>query len=233
MYNLFIFFVKEITYKIIFLFFIFFIILFITVAKSKSIILYILNPIKKIKIYNFLINYHTYQEQELLNTSVNEQNKFIPIIEINLPFISTYYIYIKYIMLFSFYIMIPIILYYLYINILPILNNIEKYIFTYAIYYAVILIYINLILVQYIIMPLFITFIYSHYNELLFYEFDIELQLINYLNLYFYLLYFNLFVILLMIIKKYLNLNIPIYALTILLILILPFDLYKIGRAHV
>src|SRR3989338_2730586 len=101
---------------------------------------------------------------------------FIPIIEINLPFLTTSYIYLKYIILFSIYIFIPIFLYILYISVSNILKKNEILNLKYIIIITTVYIYINYIVSHYIIVPIYITFIYSHYNEFLYYEFDIEFQ---------------------------------------------------------
>jgi len=157
------------------------IIITITIIKSKYLLLFILSPIKKIKINTFLLQFDNIniKEQKYINNTI-EQNEYIPIIEINLPFLTTSYIYFKYIIIFVLYLMIPIFLYILYISVCTILKkrennkllNIVIIIFFFFIY--------NIIITHYIIIPFFISFVYSHYYEFLFYEFDIEFQLLLY-----------------------------------------------------
>jgi len=111
----------------------------IIIKYNKLILLFILAPIKRIKIENINLQYQI--ENEFLLTYANLKNNiYIPIIEINLPFFTTSYIYIKYILFLSFYILIPIILYLIYINI-SFFFYIIKY-FIYTLYYNTIFYFI-------------------------------------------------------------------------------------------
>jgi Sec-independent protein secretion pathway component TatC len=185
-----------------------------------------LSPIKKIKIDEFYINYDIQKVdfQAINNTYQDYKNTFIPIIEINLPFLTTSYIYIKYILLVAIYLYIPIILYFIYISISNILKKNEIFTIKFILYELILSMVFNFIITHYVIIPLFIHFIYSHYNEFLYYEFDVEFQLINYLNLYFQVLFINFVLFIINIIKKYLKLNINTIIIYVLFLLILPFD---------
>lgn len=219
------FFIKEIYFKIIYLILIFVTLLIILINKAKILFLYILEPIKNIKIKNFLINYQEIKKNYINQANIDLKDEiFIPIIEINLPFLTTSYIYLKYILLFSIYIFIPIFLYILYISVSNILKKNEILNLKYIITITTIYIYINYIISHYIIVPIYITFIYSHYNEFLYYEFDIEFQLTTYLNFYFQVLFTNFFLFITILIKKYFKLNIPNILILLVLLLILPFD---------
>lgn len=218
-------FLKEIYFKIIYLLLIFIMLLLLIINKAKMLFLFILAPIKQIKINNFLINYQEIEKNYTLFENIELKNEtFIPIIEINLPFFTTSYIYIKYILLFSIYIFIPIIIYYIYLSTSNILKKKEIINFKYIVYITLIFIYINYIIVHYIIMPIYLNFIYSHYNEFLYYEFDVEFQSITYLDFYFKTIYINFFLFLIIILKKYFKLNIHSILIVIILLLILPFD---------
>jgi hypothetical protein len=110
-------FFKELYFKIIYLIIIFIILLITIVIKAKILFLYILEPIKKIKLNNFIIEYQNIETNKYEYNNISNNNEiFIPILEINLPFFTTSYIFLKYIILFSLYIFIPIILYYIYIS---------------------------------------------------------------------------------------------------------------------
>lgn len=217
---------KEIYFKLIYLIILFIIICTIILNKSKIIFLFILSPIKKIKIDEFNLNYNIQKIdlQTINNTYQNYENTFIPIIEINLPFLTTSYIYIKYILLIALYLYIPIILYFIYISISNILKKNEIFTISFILYEVVLFMIFNFIITHYIIIPLFINFIYSHYNEFLHYEFDVEFQLVNYLNLYFQILFINFVLFITNLIKKYLKLNINTIIIYSLFLLILPFD---------
>jgi hypothetical protein len=204
-----------------------FIIICLTILnKSRIIFLFVLSPIKKIKINEFYVNYDIKKIdfQSLDNTYQNYKNTFIPIIEINLPFLTTSYIYLKYILLMALYLYIPILLYFIYISISNILKKSEIFTIKFIFIKIIFLMIFNFIITHYIIVPLFINFIYSHYNEFLHYEFDVEFQLINYLNLYFQILFINFVLFITNIIKKYLEVNIYTTIIYILFLLILPFD---------
>lgn len=218
------FYIKELYYKIILLILLLLSIIIIIVYKSKMLFLFILSPLKKIKIYNLISEYKINEISHTIYEETLKTNTFIPIIEINLPFFTTSYIYLKYIILFAIYLMIPIFLYFLYISISPILKKKEHFKFKFICIYLITYVFINFIIIHNIIIPLFITFIYSHYNEFLYYEFDVEFQLITYLNLYFKLLFFNIFFFILINIKKYLNLNIHIVILLLIVSIFLPTD---------
>ena len=210
---------QEIIIKLIISIFIYLLFCILIIIKSKILFLFILSPLKKIKIDSIYFYYNTENIKEIY-TEI-KSNNIIPIIEINLPFFATSYIYFKYILLFTFYLFIPLLLYIAFININTILNKSEFLLFFFYFIYLSLVVIINIITIHYIIIPIFLKFIFSHYNEFLFYEFDIEFQLISYLNLYFKLLYLNFFFFFLIIIKKYLNLNIYFF---IFFILMLPFD---------
>jgi len=218
-------FAKELYFKIIYLILIFIFLILLIVIKAKTFLLYILEPIKEIKINNFIADYQ-HQKIEFENT-INTNNTdeiFIPIIEINLPFFTTSYIFIKYILLFSIYLFAPIILYYIYVSTSSILKKKELFSFKLLLYIILIYLYINFVINHYIIIPIFLKFIYSHYTEFLYYEFDVEFQLITYLDFYFYSLFINFFLFVIILLKKYLKLNIPNILILITIIMILPFD---------
>ena len=121
--NIIYYFIKEILIKLIIVFILFILFLIIITIKSKILFLFILSPIKKIKITNLFFIYNTENIKEIYCELKN--NITIPIIEINLPFFSTSYIYIKYILLFTCYLFIPILIYILFININIILRKQE------------------------------------------------------------------------------------------------------------
>jgi hypothetical protein len=218
-------FFKELYFKIIYLMLIFILLLILIIYKAKIFFLYILEPIKEIKLNNFISNYQeniiNYNNSNYIN---NTDEVFIPIIEINLPFFTTSYIFLKYIILFSIYLFIPIILYYIYIGIASILKKDELLFFKYILYTICIYIYINYIISHYLITPIYLNFIYSHYTEFLYYEFDVEFQLIAYLNFYFSNLFINFFLFVIILTKKYLKLNINNVLILTILMMIIPFD---------
>ena len=204
---------------------IFIILLSIVIIKAKTFFLYILEPIKEIKLNNFISNYQNSKDNYInLNNIKNEDEIFVPIIEINLPFFTTSYIFIKYIILFSIYLFIPIFLYYTYISISSILKENELFSFKYLMYIIFIYVYINHIINHYIIIPIYLHFIYSHYTEFLYYEFDVEFQLTTYLDFYFNNLFINFFLFVIIILKKYLKMNIPNILILAIIMMIVPFD---------
>lgn len=218
-------FIKELYFKIIYLILIFTLLLTLIIIKAKILFLYILEPIKKIKLNNFAINYQSLENNIYnVNEIINKDEIFIPIIEINLPFFTTSYIFIKYIILFSFYIFIPIFIYYIYIGTSSILKQSELYIFKYILAVLLIFIYLNYLINHYIIVPIYLKFIYSHYTEFLYYEFDVEFQLTTYLDFYFNNLYINFFLFVIILLKKYLKLNINNILIIVIALMILPFD---------
>jgi len=224
--NIISFYSKEIYLKIIYLIILSIIIIVITILKSKYILLFILSPIKKIKTSIYILQFSNINKEIQEYTDYNtNKNEYIPIIEINIPFITTSYIYLKYITLFLIYIIIPILLYIFYISVRHILKERENNnLFSLLLVISIFLIY-NILITHYIIVPIFINFIYSHYYEFLSYEFDIEFQLLFYLNMYFYILYFNCFLFIINIIKKYLKINKIANYLFIICLLIFPIDI--------
>jgi len=218
-------FAKELYFKIIYLILIFIVLLVLIILKAKILFLYILEPIKKIKLNNFTINYQNIKDN-IYNTNeiTNTDEIFIPIIEINLPFFTTSYIFLKYIILFSFYLFIPILLYYIYISVSNILKKNELLFFKYVLLILLIFTYINHIINHYIIVPIYLNFIYSHYTEFLYYEFDVEFQLTTYLNFYFNNLFINFFLFVIILLKKYLKLNINNILIITIMLMIIPFD---------
>lgn len=220
-------FFKELYFKIIYLVIIFTIMLSIVVVKAKILFLYILEPIKKIKINNFIIEYQNTNNKNYVYENIkNNDELFIPIIEINLPFFTTSYIFLKYIILFSIYIFIPIVLYYIYISTSSILKKNEIFLFRHVLSILLIFIYINYIINHYIIVPIYLNFIYSHYTEFLYYEFDVEFQLTTYLNFYFYNLFTNFFLFVIILLKKYLKLNINNILIIAIILMLIPIDGY-------
>jgi hypothetical protein len=204
---------------------IFIILLSVIIIKAKTFFLYILEPIKEIKLNNFITNYQNNKDNYInLNNIKDVDEIFVPIIEINLPFFTTSYIFIKYIILFSIYLFIPILLYYTYISISSILKENELFSFKYLMYIIFIYVYINYAINHYIIIPIYLHFIYSHYTEFLYYEFDVEFQLITYLDFYFNNLFINFFLFVIIILKKYLNINIPNILVLAIIMMIIPFD---------
>ena len=223
--NILLYYTKEIYFKIIYLLLLSIVIITITILKSKYLLLFILSPIKKIKTNNFILQFSTiHEETQYYTNNQIAKNEYIPIVEINLPFITTSYIYIKYISLFMIYIILPIFLYITYISIRHILKKQENENIFYILINTIIFLVYNIVITHYVIIPFFISFIYSHYYEFSHYEFDIEFQLLFYLDMYFFILYFNCFLFIINIIKKYLKINNIINYLFIICILLFPID---------
>lgn len=218
-------FLKELYLKIIYLMLIFIILVIFVFLKAKIFFLYILEPIKKIKLNHLILNYQNNKINSNTLDYIKDSNEiFIPIIEINIPFFTTSYIFIKYIILFTIYLFIPILLYYIYISISNMFKKNELLILKYILYIILIFIYFNFIITHYIIIPIYLNFIYSHYTEFLYYEFDVEFQLITYLDFYFSNLFISFFLFVIIITKKYLNFNINNILILLLLLMIVPFD---------
>ncbi len=218
-------FLRELYLKIIYLMLIFIILVILVVIKAKIFFLYILEPIKKIKLNHLILNYQNSKiNSNILDYIRDSDEIFIPIVEINIPFFTTSYIFIKYIILFTMYLFIPILLYYIYISISNILKKNELLILKYILYSILIFIYVNFIITHYIVVPIYLNFIYSHYTEFLYYEFDVEFQLLTYLDFYFSNLFINFFLFVIIITKKYLNFNINNILILLLLLIIVPFD---------
>lgn len=216
---------KELYFKIIYLIILFLALLIIIVLKAKILFLYILEPIKKIKLNNFIMEYQNIKNNTYQYNNINNNEEiFIPIIEINLPFFTTSYLFIKYIVLLSLYLFIPILLYYIYISTSSILKKNELFFFRSTLCLFIAFIYINYLINHYLIVPVYLNFIYSHYTEYLYYEFDVEFQLITYLDFYFNNLFINFFLFVIIILKKYLKLNINNILIIIVILLIIPFD---------
>jgi Sec-independent protein secretion pathway component TatC len=222
--NLFSIYIKEIYYKFIIVLIITINAIILIINKSKFIVLFILSPIKKIKLNNTKLNYNIH-EDNLIHYVNNKNNAYIPIIEINLPFLTTSYVYLKYIILITFYILIPIIIYLLYISIAPILKKKEHFLVRWILLNITIFIIANIAITHNIIIPIFIQFLFTHYSEYQYYEFDVEFQLIRYLDTYFYILYGNFCFFIIYIIKKHLNINIHIITITTVALLIIPLDI--------
>lgn len=216
--------IKELYYKTIYILLLYITILTIIIYKIKTIFLFIISPIKQTKINNFLIKYQEIKQE--FNSQIIENNiqNHIPIIEINLPFFTTSYIYFKYIILLSVYITIPIIIYYIYISITPILKKNEIFLIKQITGISFIFIYINYILIHYIVIPFYLNFIYSHYNEFLYYEFDVEFQITIFLDFYFKIIYYSLFFFISILLKKYMKLNINNLIIYFIFLMIMPLD---------
>lgn len=209
----------------IYLIVIFIVLLTTIILKAKILFLYILEPIKKIKLNNFVLEYQNTENSIYLSNKINSNDEiFIPIIEINLPFFTTSYLFIKYILLLSLYLFIPIILYYIYISTSNVLKKSELSYFKYTILGLFIFMYINYLINHYLIVPIYLNFIYSHYTEFLYYEFDVEFQLVTYLNFYFNNLFINFFLFVIILLKKYIEFNINNILILVIILMILPFD---------
>lgn len=200
-------------------------ILSLVTTKSKILFLFILSPIKKIKIEELAIKYNMEITNHNLEMNKEQINTFIPIMEINLPFFTTSYIYIKYIILISIYLFIPILIYFIYISIINVLKTNEAFKLQFILTIISVFVVLNLMFTHYIIIPIFINFIFSHYSEFLFYEFDVEFQLLNYLDFYINILFLNLLLFTIITLKKYLNINIHALILLVIIFLLLPFDI--------
>jgi hypothetical protein len=218
-------FIKETYFKIIYLILLLISIVTITAINIKTLFLYILEPIKKTKLNNFILEYQNSNYKYLTNTLIEKKNNiFIPIVEINIPFYTTSYIYIKYIILFSLYILIPVLIYYVFISVANILKKKEILNIQLISVCVYLFVYINYLVVHYIIIPIYISFIYSHYTEFMHYEFDVEFQLITYLDFYFNTLFINYFLFVVILLKKYLKFNINSTIILLAILLILPLD---------
>ena len=97
----------------------------------------------------------------------------------------------KFFFFFSFYMFLPILWYYLWLNIKPLLKKNEIFLFHFHIILLTYFWIFNWFFQHFIILPYFLQFTFSHYHEFLYYEFDIEFQILFYLNFYFQLLFYN------------------------------------------
>lgn len=223
----FFFFIKEFYYKLIYIINLFIFFLFYTYYFFKIILLFLLNPIQTIKLntWNHWFS-NAHQIQWLNSLNYNDQYYFLPVIEINLPFLTTSFWYIKFFFLFSFYMFLPILLYYVWLNIKPLLKKNENFFFH---FHLILLNYFwlfNLLIHHFLIMPYFIQFTFSHYHEFLYYEFDIEFQILFYLNLYFKLLFNNLLIYFIWWIKHQWFWKSPSWWIYIIIFFFLPPDFY-------
>ena len=225
-------FTKEIIYKIYYFLFTYFMILIITYAKLKSIINFMLSPLinqhlNYVYIYNTKYNHQQINSKNDYDYQIIYNNINIPNLEINLPLLTSSTEYVKYILLCTIYFSIPTIIYFILITIKPLLKKHELSLLTIESIHISIFIMLNILSTQYIIIPSFLKFALNHYSEFLLYEFDIELQIINYIKIYFKILFGNviLYIICYLLIKKKKS-NIISYAiLSIIFILILPPDI--------
>jgi Sec-independent protein secretion pathway component TatC len=187
----FFFFIKEIIYKIVYIILVFIFFYLYIIFNFKSIILFILNPIKNTKFkiitnkYLNLKNIDTYEN----NLHIKEDNIFLPTIEINMPFFSTSYLYIYISFFISLYLFIPFLLFNIKILLNPILKKIEKKKINFYLLTLTCLFMLNILINQYILINTYINYIFSHYYEFLFYEFDVDFQLLNYFKIYLMFLY--------------------------------------------
>jgi len=221
--NILLFYIKELYYKIIIFIVIITTISWLIIYKIKYIFLYILSPLKTIKISNYLMEYDI-GETACHFINENHDSQFIPIIEINLPFFTTSYIYIKYIILLICYFILPILTYFIYISTAAVLKKTEYFKILFILKYFFIFLIFNSTFSHYVIIPIFIQFLYSHYKELEIYEFDVEFQILTYLDFYFFILFFNLFIFIIIETKKVLNIPKINIVLLILPFFILPND---------
>jgi hypothetical protein len=191
----FFFFIKEFFYKFLYILNLLIIFWIYTYLYFKIILLFLLNPIKIIKFnqlyYWFWNTYNIYWYE-----SWNEiqDSFFLPVIEINLPFFTTSYWYVKFFFLFSIYIFMPVLFYYLFLIIKPLLKKNEIFFFCFHWLFLNLFWFFNYIIHHFLIIQWFLQFTFSHYHEFLYYEFDIEFQILFYLNLYFKLLYYNILI---------------------------------------
>jgi hypothetical protein len=224
----FFFFIKEILYKIIYIIFIFILFYFYIIVNFKSIILFILNPIKNTKFKIIINKYFNLQNINIYENEFNhkENNIFLPTIEINMPFFSTSYLYIYISFFISLYLFIPFLFFNIKILLNPILKKIEKKKINFFLLILIFLFIFNILINQYILINTYINYIYSHYYEFLFYEFDVDFQLLNYLNLYLLFLYLgisHIIVCVYIIIHK--KKNSDIFYIFFLIIFLFPPDL--------
>jgi len=218
------FYIKEICFKLIYFVLLLLVVIVTVLINFKYAIIYILSPIKQIKTQQLIAILATEQIDKSL-LLMQEQYHFLPIVEINLPFLATSYVYLKYVFLISLYFSIPIYLYFYKLNLNRILKNKEVINLAIKIKMIILLLFFNFLINHYLIIPFFLNFIFNNYNEYLFYEFDVELQLFNSLDFYFKLLYFNCFFLFIIATKKNLNHNVLDNNIIILLLLfLLPLD---------
>jgi len=223
--NILLFYIKEIYFKLIYFILLLLVVITTVLFNFKYAIIYILSPIKQIKTQQLIAVLSTEQIDKSL-LLMQEQYHFLPIVEINLPFLATSYIYLKYVFLISFYFSIPIYLYFYKLNLNRILKNKEVINLTIKIKMIMLSLFFNFLINHYLIVPFFLNFTFNNYNEYLFYEFDVELQLFKYLDFYFKLLYFNCVFLFMIALKKNLNNNVLDSNILILLLLfLLPLDL--------
>ena len=219
--NIFSYYLKELIFKILYILIISITLLLIIILKTKTILFFLLSPLKETIISSHIYLYTSEVNLLVHNSITNTQFKFLPLIEITLPFVISSYYYYKYIILFSIYLITPLLLYIITITINVILYKKEYRLFLHNIKWLMYILLMNSIVTQYCIIPLYIKYTFSHLIEFQFYEFDIELKLINYLDLYINVLYTNILIVFFYIyIKKHIKVN--NYIVYILILILLP-----------
>lgn len=163
---------------------------------------------------------------------------FIPNVEVNLPLTIFSYGYLKFVFIFVFYFMLPAFTYYFYISVSPFLVRIEKMRLLSLLLSFNSLIIFNFLCFHFIIIPSVLMFFFQHYNEVLFFEFNVEFQILHYLDMYFRLLFVNLFIIIFFLVyflflKRYYMENVNFFNIVPFKILLffvvlffIPADLY-------
>lgn len=167
----------------IFIFYNIYIIIFL-----KIILLIILQPLNIIKLNMISLYIENISVFQLTN-NIHINKYYLPIIEINIPILYNIYIYIYYIILISTYMIIPIILYYIKNIVRIFLSKKEIFFFEFIIYYIIIFTYMNIIINHLVLSPTFLYFVFQHYYDFNQFEFNIIIQIEQYINIYFTSLY--------------------------------------------
>lgn len=143
----------------------------------------ILLPLNLISTFTYPIYY--YENYYLLHTNASTASiNFISSLEINLPFFTTEYYYLKILCIILCILSIP---YVFYLIKRMQLHYLFKYEFNYIrlIYYHFIMLYLLLLFFIYVyVIPYFLNWLFIHYTNFLIFEFDIQLNIQQLLNLY-------------------------------------------------
>jgi hypothetical protein len=179
--------------------------------------------------YNSLIQNDTYKLK-----NITYLNSF----EINLPFYITDFFYLKFLFIFFLFFMLPLLIYYMYAikySFSFVYENKKKYIINNIQFFC----YFGLNILTYIfILPLILFWFFKHYTNFLLFEFDIQFNLVLFIQLYIKLFCINTFYIYLhkhikqipfyfILCALYLIINISDIILT-LIITVLYYFIYKL-----
>lgn len=175
-----------------FVYFIYFLLVPIYYSESTYSCIYLHDVYKDINLFYI-------EDNKLLNNQLN-------LFEINLPFYSTDFHYIRIIIFFSMLLAFPIITY-IFIMYFVFIYSFEKYKYINLFYNSFLMYIISNYIMYKTILPYVLGWMNQHYNNLLIFEFNMQFNILDYISLYIKLFCINIIITSMYFVSKTIHAN--------------------------